>query len=181
MMDPGNPYEKYVQLAHKPPVHTVRIIDVEQIVVANWVRLKCQYGCPAYGKRLMCPPYSPGPEETRRVLRDYSNALIYAYDFQGQYGEHRELRRRMRKFLASLEREMFLDGYYRAFGMASGPCNLCTPCDVSQPCKHPEIARPALEACGIDVYATAKNSGITIDVVRDYEDRCTFCHLILIE
>ena len=174
-------YEKYRTMALRPPVHTASIIDVDRVVVADWVRLKCQYGCGAYGNRLTCPPYSPTPEEMKKILSGYSKALFYVFDFQGNYAKHRAQRRTMRKHLAEIEREMFLDGFYRAFGMASGPCNLCRSCDTSQPCPKPREARPSMEACGIDVYATAKNAGFKLEVVRDYDDICQFCHLILIE
>jgi predicted metal-binding protein len=180
-VSPKKSYKKYLDLARVPPVHTAKIIDVDQVVVADWVRLKCQYGCGAYGTRYTCPPYSPTPEETRKVLSGYSKALFYIFDHHGTYAKHRNRRRNMHKFLSKLEREMFLDGFYRAFGMASGPCNLCRSCDVTEPCRHPREARPSMEACGIDVYATAKNAGFDLTVVRTFEDPCTFCHLILIE
>ncbi len=45
-----------------------KIINASDIAVGNWVRLKCQYGCNGYGKKLTCPPYSPRPEETRKML-----------------------------------------------------------------------------------------------------------------
>ncbi len=32
--------------------------------------VKCKYGCGAYGTRLTCPPYSPTPDETRRMLSE---------------------------------------------------------------------------------------------------------------
>jgi predicted metal-binding protein len=34
-----------------------------------------------------------------------------------------------------------------------------TPCDVSEPCPFPEVARPAMEAVGIDVVRTLRNAG----------------------
>ena len=48
-----------------------KIIKAEDVIVADWVRLKCQYGCGGYGKRLSCPPYSPTPSETRKVMAGY--------------------------------------------------------------------------------------------------------------
>jgi predicted metal-binding protein len=83
--------------------------------------------------------------------------------------------------VAILEREMFLDGFYKAFGMGSGPCRFCRICDLRKPCRYPERARPAMEACGIDVFQTARNNGLTIDVVREERSSCTYFGLILIE
>jgi hypothetical protein len=34
------------------------------IVVADWVRLKCRYGCLGYGSHFCCPPFAPSPQET---------------------------------------------------------------------------------------------------------------------
>ena len=31
-------------------------IAPEQIVVAQWVRMKCMFGCPNYGRKGACPP-----------------------------------------------------------------------------------------------------------------------------
>ncbi|MFH1011878.1 MAG: DUF2284 domain-containing protein, partial [bacterium] len=50
--------------------------------------------------------------------------------------------------------------------MSSGPCSLCESCDVKKPCHFPEQARPSMEACGIDVFSTARNAGWKIEVVQ---------------
>ena len=57
-------------------IPVVETIDPKSIHVANWVRLKCQYGCGGFGKFLTCPPYSPTPEETRKILSEYSTAIL---------------------------------------------------------------------------------------------------------
>jgi len=54
-------------------------IRTRLIVVRDRVRLKCRYGCGAYGKRLTCPPYNPTPEETRRLLSEYEIALLVKF------------------------------------------------------------------------------------------------------
>jgi hypothetical protein len=33
--------------------------------------------------------------------------------------------------------------------------------------RHPEQARPAMEACGIDVFSTVRKAGLPIEVVSD--------------
>jgi predicted metal-binding protein len=87
----------------------------------------------------------------------------------------------MERFLARLERTIFLDGFYRAFALGAGPCRLCAVCDTARRCRHSELARPAMEACGIDVFATCRNAGIDMAVVRDYDARQKYVNLILIE
>jgi len=60
-----------------------QLIHPDQIVVADWVRLKCQYGCGGYGMCLTCPPHSPTPEVTRQVLRHYRQALLLRVEGTG--------------------------------------------------------------------------------------------------
>jgi len=42
------------------------------------------------------------------------------------------------------------------------------------------MACPAMEACGIDVYATARNAGFELHVVRSYNETLTCFGLILV-
>jgi len=170
--------KSYAQTALKAGATYCTIIPASKVVTSEWVRLKCQFGCDAYGKRRTCPPLSPSPSTTHRMLKDFSGAIFIAFRVPNARVERR-LRRKGRKLLASLERELFLDGYYSAFAMGFGPCNLCPTCDLSSRCKHPEIARPSMEACGIDVYATSRAAGFPLKVVRTYEEGCSLCGLVL--
>ncbi len=170
----------YVKRARSMGISKAGIIDPNTVVVGNWVRLKCQYGCGGYGNCLTCPPYAPPPEYTHGMLNGYSKALLMQaadIDLHREPGAVAKLRR----LVTSLERELFLDGYYKAFAMASGPCELCRSCDTAKPCRHPYQARPSMEACGIDVYQTARNNGFTLEVVRSGDSLCSFMSLILIE
>ncbi|MCX7919534.1 MAG: DUF2284 domain-containing protein [bacterium] len=162
-------YLKYIQQANQLGAIESKLIPVKSIVTAEWVRLKCQFGCGGYGKRLTCPPYSPTPEQTKRMLLEYTDALLIHGD---EYTD-------IRQIVASLERSIFLDGYYKAFGFGAGPCTLCATC--AKFCKHPEEARPAMEASGIDVYATVKANGFPIDVVRDRTCKENYYGLVLIQ
>lgn len=172
--------DTYIERALELGADQARLIQTDQIVTADWVRLKCQYGCGAYGKNHMCPPSSPAPEQTQRMLNEYRRGILLTYrvaSAEEEYG----LRKHMKKAIAELERELFLDGYYNAFGLTSGPCNLCEECDVNQPCKLPRLARPAMEACGIDVFSTVQNMGIKLEVVTSDQQPFTYCGLILFE
>jgi len=157
-----------------------KMISTRKITVANWVRIKCQYGCGGYSKRLTCPPYSPSPEYTREMISEYSTALLMQMEDISPDRETK-LSRKLKSIVAELEREFFLHGYYKAFGMTSGPCRLCRTCDTRKPCKYPYEARPAMEACGIDVYQTVRNNGLKLEVVQREDSCCTYNGLILVE
>jgi len=46
---------------------------------------------------------------------------------------------------------------------------------------HTGQARPSMEACGIDMYATVQANGYPIEVVKDYSDDADYYGLVLIE
>jgi predicted metal-binding protein len=162
-------YKKYVKRAKELGGTDAKIIPAASIVTAEWVRFKCRFGCSGYGRRLKCPPNSPTPEETRRMLSDYDHALLIHVDEDIE----------VNTLVFKLEREIFLDGHYKAFGMGAGPCFLCKECgDV---CKHPKEARPSLEACGVDVYTTVRSHGFPIEVLRTKECKFNYYGIVLIE
>ena len=147
-----------------------KIIEPRKVVTAEWVRWKCRYGCSGYGSTLMCPPYSPAPAETRRMLDQYVRGVFFEAD-KGM----------PKKIAPALEKKLFLEGFYKAFGMAAGPCRLCKACAFEKGCNNPELARPALESCGIDVFTTARRHGFTINVVRDESDDQHYFGLVLLD
>lgn len=53
-----------------------KIIDTHTIVVEEWVRWKCRYGCPMHEKEAFHPPLAPDTESTRKVIGEYSKALL---------------------------------------------------------------------------------------------------------
>ncbi len=147
-----------------------RRVDPADVVTAEWVRMKCQFGCGGYGRCLTCPPHSPTPERTRRMLDEYRAAYVIWW---GKDSPDRET-------LGEIEREVFLQGHWRAFMFACGPCGLCSPCPLEYPCRHPRAARPAMEASGIDVYETAHRAGLPIEVVTCHEDVPNFYSLLMV-
>ena len=112
---------KFCQLAIKLGASDAKPIKASDIIVRNWVRLKCQYGCGGYGKRLTCPPYSPKLEEFRKVLKEYNWAVLLRFKPKEPEYDWRS----PHEVVAELEREAFLSGYYSAFGLACGPCPFC--------------------------------------------------------
>jgi predicted metal-binding protein len=154
------------------------VVSPQKVFTATWVRLRCQYGCSEYGQCLTCPPHSPTPETTRKMLDEFRTAiLLHGHDWDS-----------VRKVGQTLERTAFLAGYYKAFAFLCGPCDLCKTClAVKQKgrkaaaCQHPELARPAMEAAGIDVFATARAAGLPIEVVRSEDCPQDYYGLVLVE
>ena len=159
-----------VQMAIKLGAIGAKLVPPEAVETGHWVRWKCQFGCGGFGSSRMCPPHTPTPAETRLMLDGYQRAVL----FESPAGESK-------KIAAALERELFLAGWYKALGLGAGPCRLCDTCLFEEGCRHPQEARPSMEACGIDVFATARKHGFTIDVVRTRKDPQHHFGLVLIE
>jgi predicted metal-binding protein len=162
--------DQLIRMAQAMGAVSAKIISPRDVVTGNWVRWKCQFGCGGFNSSLVCPPHTPTPEQTRKMLDEYSSAIF----FESPSGQ-------VKKIAAALERAVFLAGNYKAFGLGSGPCHLCDKCAFDEGCRHPHESRPSLEACGIDVYATARKQGFTINVVRTHQDPQHYFGIVLID
>jgi predicted metal-binding protein len=148
------------------------VISPSEVVTAGGVRLKCQFGCDGYGRCLVCPPFTPTPEQMRSVLDDYRRAVLL----------HCSPSANVKEIAAELEREIFLAGFWKAFGLGAGPYYFCRQCPVEEKqCRHAECARPAMEACRIDVFSTARKAGFTIEVVRNTRQCPNYYGLVLVD
>ena len=70
---------KIQDVAKNSGANSTKLISVKKIYVGGWVRQKCGYGCKAHARNFTCPPYSPTPEETKKVLADYGSALLVEF------------------------------------------------------------------------------------------------------
>jgi len=156
-------------------------IDASAVVAAEWVRMKCLYGCDEPGRRKTCPPNLQPVAATKRLLAEFSRCvLLEVGPIVGSEDSDRESRRLNDAALA-LERDLFLAGFHKAWTMGAGPCELCDACVQGRDCPTPEKARPSMEGCGIDVFSTVRSAGRTIDVVRDEGDEYRFFALVLVD
>lgn len=155
-------------LAQELGISDIKRIPVIDIDVYDWVILKCQYGCPNYGRRLTCPPYAPAPEKMKNILESYSTAYLLRYDVPGDLsgenvGAHLDGLSMALDAFFRLERFAFLNGYRKAFSFGLNYCPECEECtivdDPDGKCRFPITSRPSMEACGIDVQQVIENAG----------------------
>lgn len=91
-----------------------RVIDTNSVVVEEWVRWKCVYGCAFHGKDAYHPPCAPDAETTKKIMKEYSRAILMT----GPKGKA------LTEVALRLEGEAYHMGYYKAFAMtalSSGP------------------------------------------------------------
>ena len=148
-------------------------IDPQKIMVAQWVRMKCQFGCGLYGRGGACPPNTPSVPECELFFAEYSDAVILHFEGTMDKPEDRHAwSRKINAELVKLEREVFLAGYERAFLLFMDSCSFCEECTGDRrTCKEPRMARPSPEAMAVDVYSTVRRFGFPISVRTDYDQK----------
>jgi predicted metal-binding protein len=159
--------ERYKEKAIELGAANARIVKTKDIPVDDRVPLKCQIPrCFGYGTSAHCPPNTMKPDELRNHLKHYRRAIFFTRNlptalllkdaadkdriaaFQSIY-----------KIVKSIESMAFYDGHYLAFGLGAGGCRR-TFCGEHETCSALEgkscrfslLARPSMEAVGIDVY-----------------------------
>ena len=147
-----------------------RWIDPQRIVVSQWVRIKCTFGCGEFGKNACCPPNVPTVAECERFFREYTDAVVFRFEKKVAKPEDRhKWTRGVNGRLSKMEREVFLSGYESAFLLFMDSCCLCAECSGERRnCRQPRVARPSPEAMAVDVYATVRGIGYPIEVLSDY-------------
>ena len=159
-----------------------RWLKPQDVVMAQWVRMKCRFGCPDYGKTGTCPPNVPSLPECEQFFLEYEEAVLFHFSKTVARPEDRHAwTRSINKRLVALERAVFLAGYEKAFVLFVDPCNLCEPC-AGPPvdCKIAHQARPAPEALGVDLFSTVRKCGYHLEVLTDYSQEMNRFGMLLI-
>jgi predicted metal-binding protein len=185
-----NEIEKLSSLAQERGAQATQIA-AHEVIVAQWVRFKCRFGCKGYGKHMSCPPYAPTIDETRRLLSEYTTGILLRFDgIPGhQHLTPEEIPLDFHPFFRDLilwvnstvhfiEKSAFYDDFPKAFGFGAYPCIYCEHqhCvaeehegvvdeSIRRLCRHMDLVRPTMEGAGIDVFATARNVGWDLHIV----------------
>jgi predicted metal-binding protein len=168
-----------------------KIVPVDRVFVEDRVTLKCR-GCVGYGKKLTCPPHVPKPEEFRRILGEYSQALLVKFKSPAETDDDvvrsiykywldpaapKDKKEQASKFwedyfnysknihmaMLELEKKAFNEGYTFAVAFVNGSCRLCEKCNLEKGiCLHPNIARIPEHAVGVNMKKTAEAAGMAL-------------------
>ena len=183
---PDHVLKKLKIKGRKYGIQSILPFDVKEIIVAQWVNLKCRYGCTQFNSNWSCPPATPNISETRSILKEYSTALLLigsrqCKDFYKKTSKNRTDQVRYWKGSVILERELFLEGYDKAFSLVSGACSLCKKCAYPDNCRFPMEKRPTVESFSIDVIGTLKNLGINTHVAMNINETFNYYSMILLD
>ncbi len=158
------------------------LLDAKDIPIENRIALKCAYGCKSYGKRLSCPPHVMSVDEFRKVIGEYSSALLIVdecntaeiNDVLEAWGE---LRKDSFHKMFELEQEAFREGFTFAHLLRPGSCNECEICNLEK-CVKPEMRRFAPEAVGINLQKAMENAGLVLEFCKPKKTVCVGILLI---
>jgi predicted metal-binding protein len=173
-------------LAEKYHIDEITSLATRDIAVADWVRLRCKYGCKKYATNWCCPPETPTPDQTKALLQGYEKALLLIgrienSEFHKDSQKKRRIQVAMWKGTVALERQLFLWAYYKAFALVSENCALCRQCSYPDTCVFPMYRRPSVESCSIDIFQTLRNMGKPFTIARDVTEQYRCYSIILLE
>ena len=170
-------------LFHKHGYTDFKWVEPGEVVVSQWVRMKCMFGCGNYGHNAACPPNVPSVAEIRQFFAEYRAVVIFHFAHAVDKPEDRHAwTRGINQELLKLERALFLAGHYKAFLLCCDSCHLCSDCsETRETCKNPRSARPSPESLAIDVYATVRKLGFPIEVLTEYWQTMNRYAFLLIE
>lgn len=180
------PYQHLVERAIEYGATRAVLTRAADVLVDLRAKLKCYVPiCRRLGTNLCCPPFSPSVQETRHLRDSYEYALLiqcegrpeeFTYE-SCQQGLQLRYYLRLNNIVSAIESCAQKEGYYLAMGFGGGHCKLCG-CEIDPKikcagvmagkplwnrCRYPLRARPAMESVGIDVFATARKAGLSVN------------------
>ena len=69
------------ELFYKHGFKDIKWIDPKTIIVSQWVRIKCMFGCKEYGKNASCPPNTLSKDECKSFFNEYDEGVVFREDF----------------------------------------------------------------------------------------------------
>lgn len=143
------------------------LVETASIRLDRSFRAMCEMNtCGAYGRCWMCPPDVGEIDVLMDRARSFDKALVYqtvspledSYDFEGMMAaahRHAALSHRVTEWCRGAPFQSYLH-------LGAGGCHICKVCAkrTDEPCRHPELALPSLEACGIQVSELAALAGM---------------------
>ena len=144
-----------------------RVIRAADIPVEDAIVEMCRPpGCEGYGKSANCPPFVMTPQEARIWISHFDKAVLFKIDVEpellfspGQFSPFEDIFR----IASRLEHRAMESGWKDAKGLGAGSCKpvfcpdaACAILADGEKCRFPDLARPSMEALGINVFKLAE-------------------------
>jgi len=159
--------DKCIQLG----AEDAKLIDTNEVVFDPRSLLKCRFGCQRWGKYWTCPPHmSFSLEMFMESFEKYSVALVIKTADQ-KLGQDVSV---------AIEKEAFLS-HGAAFAFALALCVKCDECAYPDPCLYPDLARPSMDAYGVDIGKTLEPLNFNIEFSKDGELLPAWYSMVLLD
>ncbi len=151
-MEPN--FDGLVDKAMELGASEAKLVETGQIVFDPRSDLKCRFGCNRWGRYWTCPPnLSISPQSFMEAFERYKIAIIIKTT-DPKVGQAVTL---------AIEKEAMLTlGCSFAFAMVL--CVECEECAYPEPCLFPHLARPSMDAYGIDIGNTVAPLGFKVEL-----------------
>ncbi len=164
-------YEPLVEKAIEWGANAARILPTDQIVFDPRSHLKCRFGCNRWGKYWTCPPHLETPPELFMEAFSHYRTAILVQSTDPNVGQEVTL---------ALEKEAMMS-YGCPFAFAMVLCVACEECAYPDPCRYPHLARPSMDAYGVDIGKTVEPLGFQVQFDKDGNMLPAWYSLVLID
>jgi predicted metal-binding protein len=181
MNESPSPSARLVDHCLRLGASAARIIPAEIIPVEDEVIAMCREPlCPGYGQSAHCPPHGIPPQEARKRIKQFDRAVLFKLEVATEILLGPERYRAFKKVYQLVRKGEVLavrEGFSRSWGLAAGSCKpvFCPerPCRILEeggPCRYPTLARPSMEAAGIQVFKLIREAGWEIASITRESD-----------
>lgn len=163
--------EELVQMALQIGAGAIDVVAVSpsDISVEDGLADMCREPrCSYYGLSANCPPYVSGPSGFRDLLKNCEHVLAVKIDVPVGclLTDVFDTLKLLYEIVAGIEKSAIELGYVNSKAFAAGSCKIifcrehggCHVIDGGE-CRHPQYARPSIEAHGVNVYELNKTAG----------------------
>lgn len=122
----------------------------------------CKKGCPNFGDKWSCPPYSPHFHDYSKNYNNCIIILLYCYLNQFDYIKTEYMKIKASNSILKSKADYLirnLEDTHSGLMISNGSCRLCKPCSCKKqlPCKKPQLRRYSMESLGLNVGAISKS------------------------
>lgn len=157
--------EQVIAMALEVGFDHVGEIDPKDLKFLPEVRDMCSANrCHSYNKSWACPPACGTLEEITERARQYRRGIVIQstgqmeddFDVECMMETEKLQKKRFFEIIKLLQKE-----FPNCLGMSAGTCTLCPKCAYpDEPCRHPELMFPSMEAYGLLVSDACTSAGL---------------------
>jgi len=152
-----NQFESLVEKSIELGALEAKLIDTNRVVFDPRSELQCRFGCPRWGNYWTCPPnLNLSQDQFKEAFKKYKKAIVIKTADQ-EAGQ---------EVAVAIEKKALLS-YGCSYSFALALCVKCEECAFPEPCLFPHLARPSMDAFGIDFNKTLGPVGFKVEFDKD--------------